>query len=140
MKTATIFSIRLKKRRRELNLTMTELGDACGLTHGCISQYESGFREPGYDTLLKLSSILRVTVDYLVGRSEYGMNDLLADDRMFELLGGMMHLSYDKRHMLLTFFEALKVFEKEKREKMKMTEHGIPEKIRYKVSGNGSLL
>ena len=140
----TEFSIRLKKRRRALNLTMIELGDACGLTHGCISQYESGLREPSYDTLLNLSSILRVTVDYLVGRSEYGMDDLLSDDRMFALLEGFMYLSYDKRHMLFTFFQALQVFDKEKKEKMKekikMTEHGIPEQVRHKISGNGSLI
>ena len=136
----TVFSIRLKKRRRELNMTMIELGAACGLTHGCISQYESGIREPGYDTLLKLSSVLKVTADYLIGRAEYGMRDFFSDDRMFELLEGLMRLSYDKRHMFFTFFEACEVFEKRKRKSVKMTEHGIPEKMRYKVSENGSLI
>ena len=135
-----IFAIRLKKRRRELNMTMIELGDACGLTHGSISQFESGFREPGSRVLLKLSSALKVTIDYLVGRSEYGMDDLLADDRMYEILEGFAHLSYDKQHALYSFFQSCVGLEKRKREHVKVTEHGIPEKMRYRISENGSLI
>lgn len=134
----TIFSIRLKQRRREMELTMVELGNACGLTHGCISQYEAGFREPTTDTLLKFSSILKVTVDYLLGRSEYGIKDLLLDDRMYELLEGFRDLSYRNRYALYMFFEAC--VGKDKKAKRLMTEHGIPEQIRYNISGNGSLI
>lgn len=121
-------------------MTVTELGDACGLTHASISQYETGLSEPSSDALLPLSLALKVTVDYLVGRTEYGIDDLLSDDRMSELLEGFVHLSYDRRHMLHTFFEALEVFEERKRESVKMTEYGIPEKMRYKVSETGSVI
>lgn len=133
------FCIRLKKRRRELNMTVIELGDACGLSYGCISQYENGIREPGYDSLLVLSSALNVTVDYLIGRSEYAMKDLLEDDRMFEMLEGLMGLPEEKQNMLFTFFEALEMLEERKRRSVKVTEYGIPEKLKYKISGNGSL-
>lgn len=135
----TLFSIRLKKRRRELNMTMIELGAACGLAHSSISQFESGFRDPGPDILLKLSSALKVTTDYLVGRSEYGMSDLLEDDRMFEVLKGFLGLSYGSRHALYQFFEACEILEERKRDQVKMTEYGIPEKMRYRISENGSL-
>lgn len=134
------FSIRLKKRRHELNMTVVELADACGLSHACISQYENGIREPGYDSLLMLSSALKVTVDYLIGRTEYSMKDLFADDHMYELLQGFMTLSYDRRHMLFTLFEALKGVEEKRKEKMKMTEHVVPERVKYKISGNGTLV
>ena len=103
----TVFSVRLKKRRKELGMTVKELGDACGLTHGCISQYENGIREPGYETILILSSVLKLTVDYLVGRSEYSMDDLLADDRMYEVLEGFSKLPVKKQEFLLTVFDVL---------------------------------
>lgn len=115
----SLFSIRLKKRRRELNMTVIDLANACGLSNGCISQYETGVREPSVDNLLMLSSVLCVTVDYLVGRSEHSIKDLLADDRMYELLEGLQRLSEDKQNMLFTFFEALEIFEKQKRKSVK---------------------
>ena len=135
----TLFSIRLKKRRRELDMTTIELGEACGLTHAAISQYETGFRVPGHDSLLLLSSALKVTTDYLLGRTEYGMRDLFSDDRMVELLEGFMHLPYDKRHTLYQFFETCVGLEERKRKHVKMTEYGIPERMKYKISENGAL-
>ena len=128
------FPIRLKKRRRELNMTVIELGDACGLSHGCISQYENGIRRPDNNNLLRLSSALKVTVDYLIGRSEYGIADLLSDDQMFEVLDGFTQLSAERQNMLFTFFEALQLFEIRKRKSVKLTKDGIPEKLRYKTS------
>ena len=136
----SLFSIRLKKLRTDLNMTVIELGRACELSHAIISQYETGGREPGFDSLLKLSAVLNVTVDYLIGRTEYSMKDLFEDDRMYELLKGIMTLSYDRRHMLFTFFEALQGVEEKNKEKMKMTEHVVPKRVRRKISGNGSLV
>lgn len=136
------FSVRLKTRRRELGMTVSELGDATGLTHGCISQYETGIREPSQDSLMMLSSVLRVTVDYLIGDKEYSMKDFLSDDRMFEVLEGFLKLSEENQNMLFTFYEALEQFERRKRDnaKIKMTEYGIPQRVRQKISGNGSLV
>lgn len=113
----TIFSVRLKKRRKELGMTVKDLAQACGITHGCISQYETGIRDPGYETILILSSVLNLTVDYLIGRSEYSMKDLLADDRMYKVLEGFSDLSDKSQEMLLTVFEVLEgVEQRERRE------------------------
>jgi len=36
-----------------------------------IANYENGHREPNFDTLLKIADYFNVTVDYLIGRSDY---------------------------------------------------------------------
>lgn len=111
----SIFAVRLKKRRLELGLTVSQLADACDLTHGCISQYENDIRVPGYETLSMLSLVLQLTVDYLVGHSEYSMKDLLADNRMSDMLEGIPQLSEDKQELFFAFFEYMKGVDQRKR-------------------------
>ena len=111
----SVFSVRLKKRRLEMDMTVKQLGDACGLSHGCISQYENCIREPGYDTLMRLSSVLNLTVNYLVGKSEYSMDDLFTDERMIEMLEGLTRLPDEKKNMVFTFYDALVRFEQSRR-------------------------
>lgn len=41
-----------------------------GVAPNTISQYESGKREPDIDTLMKIASILEVSVDNLLGNEE----------------------------------------------------------------------
>lgn len=47
---------------------MKELGIEIGVAESTISQYETGKRQPDYETLLKLSEYFGVSVDYLLGR------------------------------------------------------------------------
>lgn len=56
----------LKKRRKELGLTQSELGRLVGLAGNTITNYEKGQREPNIDTLVKLSKVLNCTVDDLI--------------------------------------------------------------------------
>ena len=111
----SIFSRRLIKRRKELGMTVVQLADACGLTSGCISQYENGIRVPGCEALFTLASALNLTVEYLLGRSDYSMKDLLRDDRMYEMLEGLPRLPDEKKEMIFTFFDAMVNFEQRKR-------------------------
>lgn len=59
---------RLKSLRRDNNLTMKELGIKLNLAESTISLYESGRREPDYQTLKKLADFFNVSIDYLLGR------------------------------------------------------------------------
>ena len=61
---------RIRERRRALSLTMKKLASAIGVSEGAISHYETGRREPDPDTLVRIASVLGVTVDYLLGRDE----------------------------------------------------------------------
>lgn len=58
---------RLKILRVQNKLTQKQVADRVGLATSAISSYESGFRYPSYDTLVKLASMYHVTCDYLIG-------------------------------------------------------------------------
>ena len=60
---------RLLRKRKELNITQTELAKRAGMTAPSISQYESGLRNPSYEAILKLANALGVSSDYLISGS-----------------------------------------------------------------------
>lgn len=62
---------RIRELRKELSLTMKELGRYIGVAESTISLYESGKREPDNKTLVKLADYFNVSVDYLLGRSDF---------------------------------------------------------------------
>lgn len=57
---------RIKSRREELGISQAELARRSGLKPPGISQYESGLRNPSYEALIRLSSALGVSTDFLV--------------------------------------------------------------------------
>ena len=58
---------KLKKLRIQSGLTQTRLAKMANVSKAAISAYENGLRQPSYDTLTRLASILHVTTDYLLG-------------------------------------------------------------------------
>ena len=62
---------RIKKMRKEKGLTLKQLGQLLNLGESTMSMYESGNRNPDYDTLSKMATIFNCTTDYLLGHSEY---------------------------------------------------------------------
>ena len=99
---------RIKKRRRELKLTQTELAKEANLTPAAISQFESGTRKPSFKTLSSLSDALKVTTDYLLGKAEKSPNDLLADPKVNAMFKGMMNFTEKDKETLYEFYEFLK--------------------------------
>ncbi|ORX23381.1 transcriptional regulator [Thermoanaerobacterium sp. PSU-2] len=64
------FAKRLSELRNEFKLTQKELADKLGVSRGTIGMYEIGQRDPDTDTLLKLSELFNVSVDYLLGNTD----------------------------------------------------------------------
>ena len=62
-----LFSVRLKELRLKKGLTQTELGEKVGVKQSTFTNWENGKREPNFETLLKLASILKTTTSYLLG-------------------------------------------------------------------------
>lgn len=60
---------RIKQRREGLGLSQSDLANKIGLTSAAISLLEKGDRKPSYEMILKLSDVLGVTTDFLMGRS-----------------------------------------------------------------------
>jgi transcriptional regulator with XRE-family HTH domain len=59
---------KLKALREERELTQREVADKIGCSYKLISNYELEKRAPDYQTLVVLSDLYEVTVDYLLGR------------------------------------------------------------------------
>lgn len=58
---------RLKELRENNKMSQTELAEALFLSQRTISSYETGINEPDIETLKKIASYFKVTVDYLIG-------------------------------------------------------------------------
>lgn len=78
------FGEKLKRLRKEKNLTQLQLAERIGVTKSVISAYESSSRYPSYDILIKLAGIFRVTTDYLLGLANSRTIDVsgLTDEEM----------------------------------------------------------
>jgi transcriptional regulator with XRE-family HTH domain len=59
---------RLRKRRKELDLTQEELSNKISINRVTYQGYESDRHKPDVDTLSKLADILHTSTDYLLGR------------------------------------------------------------------------
>jgi Predicted transcriptional regulators len=64
-----LFQERLKKLRKERNLSQDEVGQPLNISGRTVGNYESGEREPSLDTLIKIADFYGVSLDYLLGRS-----------------------------------------------------------------------
>lgn len=58
--------VRIAEARIKYNLTQEELGEKIGKTSQFISNIETGKRKPSLPTLLNISKILNLSLDYLV--------------------------------------------------------------------------
>ncbi|HFF3186826.1 MULTISPECIES: helix-turn-helix domain-containing protein [Bacillus] len=65
-----MFNERLKQLRIEKNLTQQELAELTNLTKASISRFEGNKKTPSRESVTKLSKVLNVTTDYLLGLSD----------------------------------------------------------------------
>ena len=61
---------RLKKLRKEKNISQLKLALDLNMNQNSISRYENGEREADYDTLIKFADYFDVSLDYLLGRDD----------------------------------------------------------------------
>lgn len=63
-----LFGDRLRKLREDKGLIQAELGKLIGVSDHVVGYYEANARFPNKpDTLQKISNVLNVSVDYLLG-------------------------------------------------------------------------
>lgn len=59
-------SERIKKRRKELGYTQEQTSELLGVSYSSYSKIENAFQKPSLGTVVKLSLLLKVSIDYLV--------------------------------------------------------------------------
>lgn len=70
MKKEGIMEFRLKKLRKERNISQLKLAIDLNMNQNTISRYENMEREADYETLIRFADYFGVSLDYLLGRTE----------------------------------------------------------------------
>lgn len=65
------FPERLKRLRERKRIKRCVLSELCGLNRNTIKRYEQGTQKPSMDALISIADYFDVSVDYLLGRSDY---------------------------------------------------------------------
>ena len=65
-----MFRVRLKELREDMGISQYEFADRLGVAQSTVGGWESGKREPNFDTMQKIANFFGVTVDYLLGRTD----------------------------------------------------------------------
>lgn len=67
MESNTLFAERLKELRKERNLTQVKFAEQFNVSSGAVGMWETGKREPDFETVSRLAQFFHVSIDYLVG-------------------------------------------------------------------------
>ena len=64
------FGERLRIARQSQGLTQQQLAELIGVSRSTVAMWETGEHQPDLDTVSKLATILKVSVDFLLGKTE----------------------------------------------------------------------
>ena len=94
--------LRIRKTRKEKNITQEELGEICELSTAHIGHIERGTRTPSIDTVFRISQALNVSMDYLI------FDSIASDESLIAILNSAIQ-SKDKRKVktFLTIVRAI---------------------------------
>lgn len=62
--------MRIRELRKARRITQLKMALDLDMSQNTISRYESGEREPGIAELIRIADYFRVSIDYLVGRTD----------------------------------------------------------------------
>lgn len=75
-----MFADRIKKLRKEHNLTQVEFAKIFNISNGTIAMWETAKRQPDFETLLKIADYFNVSTDYFFGRENNLRQDILSEE------------------------------------------------------------
>ena len=79
------FSERLKKLRKQAQLTQVDVAEKLGISQPAYASWERGVKKPTQENLVKIAQVLNVSVDYLVGNSEEKSDELDNMELLFRM-------------------------------------------------------
>ncbi|CAM4411905.1 helix-turn-helix domain-containing protein [Paenibacillus tarimensis] len=74
---------RIAKLREQRGWTQEQTSSSLGISRAALSHYEKNRREPDTETLTKFADLFKVSIDYLVGRTELPHRTLDPEVRQF---------------------------------------------------------
>lgn len=108
-----MFPLRLKELRENVGLSQKAFADRLNISQSTVGMWESGKREPNYNTTERIADYFDVSVDYLLGRTDDknqnpGETNIKFDEFSYAMYNESRELSEDDKQRLLTFARMLK--------------------------------
>ncbi len=97
---------RIKELRLEKRLLQSDVAKYIGKSERIVGFYEKGERDPNTDTLLKLSELFDVSVDYILGKSKV-KNMPTLNDIDIAFASGIKGLTKENKETLKNIMENL---------------------------------
>lgn len=105
------FAERLKYLRKIKGVTQAELSNYLGYRCSSISNYENTGHQPDYDTLMKITEYLGVSIDFLLGADDSSKCENFIPEEV-ELLKKYRKLSLEEKQILLQLIEMFGIKER----------------------------
>ena len=80
-----MFADRLKEIRVEKGITQVQLAETMGISKGTVAMWETGKREPNFETLNQLSEIFDKRIDYILGYSNDASSPKMSEEDVDQL-------------------------------------------------------
>lgn len=103
-----MFAERLKELRKAKGLTQIKFASDFHVANGTIAMWETGRREPDFETTQRIADYFGVSVDYLLGREDKkeaptpkDERSITFDDFTYAMHNETKNLSQEKKDMLL---------------------------------------
>lgn len=107
---------RIAELRKEKHLNQVGLAMKLNVSQKMISAYENGTHQPSVDTLIQMSNIFNVSVDYIIGKTNVkAPADILLKDGLtsdeIELLNLFKDMDKDKQKKAIGILFALRHYD-----------------------------
>lgn len=99
--------VRLTRYRQRLQLSMTQLANQSGVDYMQISRYEKGQTLPSLDTAVRLSIVLKVSLDELVTGTQPPEPPMFKNERLLERMRELDQLPADRQAMALRVLDTV---------------------------------
>lgn len=109
------FNVILQNLRKNKGLSQTELAKKIGVAPSTIGMYETGKREPNYETLEIIADFFNVDMNYLLGKEPEQTLDQKLEGVDFALWGVIQDLSDEAKEDILKYAEFAKMREQQKK-------------------------
>ena len=63
--------LKIKAYRHSIHLTQAQFGERIGVTAAAVSCYENGTRTPSHRILMRISNVMGVSIDSLLGKAMF---------------------------------------------------------------------
>ncbi len=96
---------RIKNRRKEMQLTQTDIFNMCGIHSGALSRIENGTSVPSVILFYRIAQVLECDIQWLLTGISSNMKNCIFSKNEEALLEGFRELSEDDQDELMGILE-----------------------------------